>query len=291
MDVENLIPGRHWQDEAEEVIRTCRAAAVFVGQSGIGPPPLHNLPYPPLGDLLKGRDEELRKLSESLEADGRTAIVQHKALYGLGGIGKTRLAVEHAWASGYQAAFFVRADTPAGLRTGLATLARVDLLNLEERRSEEETVHAVLGWLKANPSWLLILDNVDTSEAESEVLALLPGLTGGRVLITSRLRSWPRTSGRITRSRGSPKEIWPRSWPRSPARMPLLPQPPEGVTACSPRREPRGGRGEVPPSGPSGTCSSFFRSSPLGTSGSRLSTSGFRFYSSGPRFSTSGSCF
>lgn len=37
LDVENLTPGRHWQDEAEEVIRTCRAAAVFVGQSGIGP--------------------------------------------------------------------------------------------------------------------------------------------------------------------------------------------------------------------------------------------------------------
>jgi tetratricopeptide (TPR) repeat protein len=73
----------------------------------------------------------------------------------------------------------------------LAALARADLLNLEERRSEDETVHAVLGWLKANPGWLLILDNVDSPEAESEVLALLPGLAGGRVLITSRLRSWP----------------------------------------------------------------------------------------------------
>ncbi|HEX5720040.1 MAG TPA: tetratricopeptide repeat protein, partial [Thermoanaerobaculia bacterium] len=65
------------------------------------------------------------------------------------------------------------------------------LLNLEERKAEEATVHAVLGWLKANPGWLLILDNVDSPEAESAVLALLPGLTGGRVLITSRLRSWP----------------------------------------------------------------------------------------------------
>ncbi|MFL6202551.1 MAG: tetratricopeptide repeat protein, partial [Thermoanaerobaculia bacterium] len=156
-----------------------------------GLPPLHNLPYPPLGDLLKGRDEELRKLAVSLESGGRTAIVQHRALYGLGGIGKTRLAVEHAWTSGYRAAFFVRADTPERLRTGLAALARADLLKLEERRSEDEMVHAVLGWLKTNPGWLLILDNVDTPEAESEVLKLLPGLTGGRVLITSRRQSWP----------------------------------------------------------------------------------------------------
>jgi len=266
LDVENLQPGQRWQDEAEKVIRTCRAAAVFVGQSGMGPweeeemralltqavrrkipvipvllpgapkkpdlplfleertwvdlrngitpdgldlivwgitgkkprskkkgsqlPFLHNLPYPPLGDLLKGRDEELRKLAEGLEAAGGS-IVQHLVLYGLGGIGKTRLAVEHTWASGYNAAFFIQAVTPAGLRTGLASLARADLLNLGERKAEDETVHAVLGWLKTNPGWLLILDNVDTPEAESEVLALLPGLTGGRVLITSRLQRWP----------------------------------------------------------------------------------------------------
>jgi tetratricopeptide (TPR) repeat protein len=157
------------------------------------PPFLHNLPYLPLGDLLKGRAEELRKLAENLDAGGRTAIVQHQALYGLGGIGKTRLAVEHAWAFGsrYRAAFFVRADTPEGLHAGLAALARPDLLNLGEQKAEEETVHEVIGWLKTNPGWLLILDNVDSKEAESAVLTLLPGLTGGRVLITSRLRGWP----------------------------------------------------------------------------------------------------
>lgn len=272
-DREDLTPGRLWQAEAEKGLKSCRAAAVFIGPSGIGPwenmevralltraaqeglplipvflpsapdkpelpgflaefgwvnlrggiteegieelirgiprtrkrskpaakpiglgpPPLHNLPYPPLRDLLKGRDDELRKLAESLEGGGQTAIVQHQALYGLGGIGKTRLAVEYAWAfvSRYRAAFFVRADSPKALRSGMAALARADLLNLEERAAEEETVYEVLAWLKANPGWLLILDNVDSPEAEAEVLALLPKLIGGRVLITSRLRDWP----------------------------------------------------------------------------------------------------
>ncbi|HWM95278.1 MAG TPA: tetratricopeptide repeat protein [Thermoanaerobaculia bacterium] len=137
----------------------------------------------------------MRKLAESLETGGQTAIVQHKALYGLGGIGKTRLAVEYAWVFGsrYRAAFFVRADSPEGLRTGLAALARAELLKLDERKAqvEEETVSAVLRWLKDHPDWLLILDNVDTKEAEGAVLAMLPGFTGGRVLITSRLRGWP----------------------------------------------------------------------------------------------------
>ena len=37
IDFEALTPGRLWQEEAEAGIKTCRAAAVFLGQSGIGP--------------------------------------------------------------------------------------------------------------------------------------------------------------------------------------------------------------------------------------------------------------
>lgn len=273
LDREALTPGRLWQAEAENGLKSSRAAAVFFGPHGLGawenlemrallnrvaqegltlipvrlpgapekldlpaflaeltwvdlrdgitkgidelvrgipkrkrrpkqpskpvslgPPRLHNLP-PALGDWLKGRDNELRALAASLEGGGQTAIVQkHKALYGLGGIGKTRLAVEYAWRFGsrYTAAFFVQADSPEGLRTGLATLAQADLLNFEERQAEKETVHAVVRWLKEHPGWLLILDNVDTKEAEVAVLAFLQSLTGGHVLITSRLRDWPR---------------------------------------------------------------------------------------------------
>lgn len=33
LDADELIPGRSWQDLAEEAIRTCKAAAVFVGPS------------------------------------------------------------------------------------------------------------------------------------------------------------------------------------------------------------------------------------------------------------------
>jgi hypothetical protein len=56
------------------------------------------LPYPSLGRLFKGRDEFLKRLRESLtRGAGRAAIVS-SALYGLGGIGKTRAAVEYAFA-------------------------------------------------------------------------------------------------------------------------------------------------------------------------------------------------
>jgi tetratricopeptide (TPR) repeat protein len=155
------------------------------------PPRRHNLPFASLGDLFKGRDAELRTLSDG----PATAITQAQTLFGLGGIGKTRLAVEHAWLSGdrYDTVLFVVADSPQALRSGLAQLARPDLLNLPEHEeaSEESSIAAVLRWLREHDRWLVILDNVDTKEAEKAVLDLLPSFSNGRVLITSRLREWP----------------------------------------------------------------------------------------------------
>jgi tetratricopeptide (TPR) repeat protein len=180
--LDRLVWGITGKNPAEEAVRS----------NGFGPR-LHNLPFSPLGDLLKGRDEDLR----SLEAGQATAITQAQTIHGLGGIGKTRLAVEHAWRSGdrYGTALFVVADSPEALRSGLASLARPDLLNLPESKAgaEDETLAAVLRWLRGQDRWLLILDNVDTKEAEKAVLEVLPSLSQGRILITSRIRDWPPT--------------------------------------------------------------------------------------------------
>lgn len=161
------------------------------GLGGETCPPLHNLPYPRLGPLFTGRQEEL----DALESGATAAITQSAAISGLGGIGKTRLAVEYAWRSGsrYTAAWFVRADSPEGLGRNLAALAHPELLNLPEWEDqvEEKTIAAVKRWLREHPGWLMILDNVDTPEAQGAVLKILPALSKGRVLITSRLQNWP----------------------------------------------------------------------------------------------------
>jgi TIR domain-containing protein/tetratricopeptide repeat protein/NB-ARC domain-containing protein len=155
---------------------------------------LHNLPFLPLGDLLKGRDEELHQLIANLQSSAQaTAITQ--TIYGLGGIGKTRLAVEYAWRSGdrYDAALFVVADSPEALRSGLASLARLGLLALPEyaKGAEADTVEAVLIWLEQHSRWLVIIDNVDTEDAVKALREILPRLAKGHVLITSRRRTWP----------------------------------------------------------------------------------------------------
>jgi tetratricopeptide (TPR) repeat protein len=145
------------------------------------------LPYPSIGELFKGRDEFLQGLSESLKRGRHAAIVSH-ALYGLGGIGKTRASVEYAWAhqDDYSALLFVVAETPEALRRNLAALANT-LLPKFDTTDDAARLQATLDWLQANPGWFLILDNVDTRPALAEVERLLGGLSGGHVVVTSRL--------------------------------------------------------------------------------------------------------
>jgi tetratricopeptide (TPR) repeat protein len=54
------------------------------------------LPYPAKGDRMVGRGESLRRVRGHLEAGRRTLIGQTAAFTGIGGIGKTQLAVEYA---------------------------------------------------------------------------------------------------------------------------------------------------------------------------------------------------
>ena len=108
----------------------------------------------------------MQQLHESLSRGGGKTAITSKALYGLGGIGKTRAAVEYAWAhrDDYSALLFVVAETPEALRRNLAALAATLVPELE---TTDDTVRlqAVLDWLAANPGWFLILDNLDTKEA------------------------------------------------------------------------------------------------------------------------------
>jgi len=154
--------------------------------------PIH-LPYPSIGTLFKGRDEFMEQLRASLRSSThhRATAIMGKALHGLGGVGKTRLAVEYAWqyADEFSAVLCVTADSPENLNRNLAELTGPMVLDLAEHSATEQEVRvaAALRWLQSHPGWFLILDNVDTEEAVDAVEELLAKLHGGQVLITSRL--------------------------------------------------------------------------------------------------------
>jgi tetratricopeptide (TPR) repeat protein len=165
---------------------------------------INNLPYKSLGSLFKGRKDFLRTIHQTLgcvEHVGHqrfaaiTASATAAAVYGLGGIGKTRAAIEyaHSYAQEYTALLFVRADSPDRLQQNLAALCGPMVLDLPEKsaRETELQVAAVLRWLQQHAGWLLIFDNVDTEEAARAVQELLGKLTpSGQVLVTSRLSRW-----------------------------------------------------------------------------------------------------
>jgi tetratricopeptide (TPR) repeat protein len=113
------------------------------------------------------------------------------AVHGLGGVGKTRAAVEYAWrhADEYTALLFVSAPSTAELRANLANLVGA-LGTTAAGTSVEEQLAAVLRWLDTHPGCLLIIDNVDTDEAAREVEQRLAKLRAGHVLITSRIANF-----------------------------------------------------------------------------------------------------
>jgi tetratricopeptide (TPR) repeat protein len=156
------------------------------------------LPYPSLGTLFKGRDTFLRTLRASLQKSGAAAIAG-RAIHGLGGVGKTRAAVEYAWKhqADYTALALLDAETPDRLRDSLAALTGPLRLAEHAATETDAKAEAVIRWLRTNPGWFLILDNLDTKAALDEAHRLLGRLSGGHVVLTSRLGVFPRGIERL----------------------------------------------------------------------------------------------
>jgi CO dehydrogenase nickel-insertion accessory protein CooC1/tetratricopeptide (TPR) repeat protein len=151
------------------------------------PPPYWNVPQ--RNAVFTGRARALEALRDRL-AGSVTAVV-HQTLYGLGGVGKTQIALEyaHRFAANYDLVWWVSAEQISLVRSSLAELATE--LHLPTGDSVRERVEAVLEALRRGfPSnrWLLILDNADDPD---ELRDLLPQGTG-HVLITSRNQAWAR---------------------------------------------------------------------------------------------------
>ncbi|MEV0997196.1 FxSxx-COOH system tetratricopeptide repeat protein [Nonomuraea sp. NPDC050202] len=136
-----------------------------------------------------GRSELLRELHEGLLSDV-TAVVPH-ALHGLGGVGKTQLAIEYAYLhrGEYDLVWWIPADQPVLVKPSLAGLARELRLPISASAGVEEAAEAALDALRRGmpfSKWLLIFDNADEVD---EINAIAPR-GPGHVLITSRNHSW-----------------------------------------------------------------------------------------------------
>ena len=147
---------------------------------------LWNVPYR-RNPYFSGRVGLLEQVHATFTKDQERVVTQ--ALTGLGGSGKTQTALEYAYRyqEGYQAVFWVQAETRGQLEGGMAQLA--SLLNLPEQHEQEQakSVAAIRHWLEAHPGWLLVLDNVEEMQVLQEVL---PTRGQGHLLLTSRSQAW-----------------------------------------------------------------------------------------------------
>jgi hypothetical protein len=136
-----------------------------------------------------GREDLLLELRERVTGDV-TAVLAH-ALHGMGGVGKTQLAIEYAYRymSDYEVIWWIPADQIALVRSSLAALApRLGLEDIAPGRVED-AVSAVFDALRRGEPyerWLIIFDNADQPE---EVRDLLPS-GPGHVIVTSRNHRW-----------------------------------------------------------------------------------------------------
>ncbi len=149
-------------------------------------PPIWNVPLN-RNPNFTGRQALLDDLRTALMSGEPAALTQ--AISGLGGVGKTQLALEYAYrhAAEYDLVWWVLAEEPATLDADYASLAQA--LDLPERGTPEQRVviDAVRRWLGQHGGWLLILDNAPDPE---QVRGYLPQGATGHVLVTSRNPGW-----------------------------------------------------------------------------------------------------
>ncbi len=139
----------------------------------------------PRNPFFTGREEILEALHTQLHVEQVVALTQSYALRGLGGIGKTQIALEYAYrhALEYSAIFWIEAETIEHVMSSLLRIA--ELLQLPERQEadQQRIVAAVQRWFSTHSQWLMIWDNVEDLEL---LQRLLPPTRQGATLITTR---------------------------------------------------------------------------------------------------------
>ncbi|WP_260867405.1 FxSxx-COOH system tetratricopeptide repeat protein [Streptomyces sp. SAJ15] len=147
---------------------------------------------PPRNLVFTGRDELLLQLEREL-SEGPTAVLPH-ALHGMGGVGKSQLALEYVYrhAAQYDIVWWIPAERPTQIAQALVELAR--RLNLPVTGEAITAVPAVLEALRTGvpySNWLLVFDNAESPEAVREYFPTSPGSSPiGSILVTSRNPQW-----------------------------------------------------------------------------------------------------
>lgn len=139
----------------------------------------------PRNPFFTGREEILEELHAQLRSEQAVALTQSSALHGLGGVGKTQIALEYAYrhALEYSAVFWIAAEADEQVVASLLHIAEALQLLEREDNDQQRVVAAVRRWLSTHGQWLLIWDNI---EDLTILQRFLPGTRSGTMLLTTR---------------------------------------------------------------------------------------------------------
>jgi nucleoside phosphorylase/tetratricopeptide (TPR) repeat protein len=151
------------------------------------PPAVWNVP--PRNLNFTGREELLANLHTQLTR-GDLAAVLPQALHGLGGVGKTQLAIEYVYRhqSDYDVIWWIPAEQPQQILSALTELAQHLGLNVgPEANTAVPAVKEALRKGEPYANWLLVFDNAEDADSVEQSIP-----TGGigKVLVTSRNAEW-----------------------------------------------------------------------------------------------------
>ena len=93
------------------------------------------------------------------------------ALYGMGGIGKTQCALGYVYANrdDYDRIYWISSVDKSSLLSGYQNIAKAACLRFENM-NPIEIANAVLSWLRQQPSWLIMIDNLDDIQVANGLL-------------------------------------------------------------------------------------------------------------------------
>ncbi|MDG9726962.1 FxSxx-COOH system tetratricopeptide repeat protein [Streptomyces sp. DH41] len=146
-----------------------------------------------------GRQGLLRAVEEQLSDQDTAAVLPH-ALHGLGGVGKSQLALEYIYTHqhDYKVICWIPAEQESLILASLANLAgRLGIAPSGHDRgapAANTAVPAVLEALSAgapHADWLLVFDNAEDIDV---VRQYFPANGPGKVIVTSRNRGWERVA-------------------------------------------------------------------------------------------------
>ncbi|MFJ3270145.1 tetratricopeptide repeat protein, partial [Streptomyces sp. NPDC086776] len=135
--------------------------------------------------LCLGRDEELALLRRILTNQCEGAITQSGAVHGLGGIGKSALALHyaHRHRGDYTLIWWINAASSDEIETSLTNLTRTLVPDWAATAGRATQVAWAMQWLTWNPGWLLVYDNVEDPD---DLAPYTGALHQGHHLATSR---------------------------------------------------------------------------------------------------------